>query len=89
MTSYVQNLDAQAHIWSGPKSDVGVGPDADIGSTTTNEAIDFGLAATGQFTTFTVVGPEVGGRLFIANTQTGAYGWIDTAAVGPSGAPTF
>ena len=85
--SYVQNVDAEAHIWSGPMADVGVGPDADIGATTTNETIDFGLAAERQFTTFTIVGPQIGERLFVANTATGAYGWIDAAAVGPSGPP--
>jgi hypothetical protein len=84
---YVQNVDPNLHIWSGPNADVGVGPDADIGSVTTNEAVDFGLAATHQFTTFQVVGPQVEARLFVVNTETGDYGWIDVAGVGPAGPP--
>ena len=86
--SYVQNFDAEAHMWSGPRADVRVGPDADIGDGATNETIDFGLAATRQFTTFKIAGPQIGERLFVVNTETGAYGWIDAAAVGPSGPPS-
>lgn len=84
---YVQNIDPALHIWSGPDQDVGVGPDAHIGSVTTNEAVDFGLAAAHQFTTFTVVGPQVEARLFVVNTETGNYGWVDVAGLGPSGPP--
>jgi len=85
---YVQNVDADLHIWSGPNADVDVGPEADIGSVTTNETVDFGLAAAHQFTTFKVVGPQVEARLFVVNLDTGNYGWVDAAGVGPAGAPT-
>ncbi len=63
-----------------------MGPDADIGTETSNPTLDFGPAASHQFTVFKVVGPEVEGRLFVVNTETGLYGWIDVAAVGPSSA---
>jgi hypothetical protein len=85
--AYVQNVDPDLHIWSGPDKDLGLGPDDDIGAAATNAAVDFGLAATHQFTTFRVVGPQVGARLYVANTETGAYGWVDGTGVGPPGPP--
>jgi plastocyanin len=53
----------------------------------TGNAVDFGLVGR-QFTTFTVVGPQVGGRLYVYNPLTANYGWIESAAVGPSGPPS-
>ena len=85
--SYVENVDPNLHIWSGPNRDVGVGPDADIGGVATNASVDFGLAATEQFTVFKVLAPAVEDRLFVVNTSTGMYGWVDAAGVGPSGPP--
>ncbi|HET6320273.1 MAG TPA: hypothetical protein VFG86_27775, partial [Chloroflexota bacterium] len=91
--SYVENTDPDVHLWSGPRNDVGVGPDTDVepsgdaGTSAVNETVDFGLAATHQFTVFKVVGPPVEGRLFVANLVTGSYGWIDVTGVGPSGPP--
>ncbi|HLY63983.1 MAG TPA: plastocyanin/azurin family copper-binding protein, partial [Chloroflexota bacterium] len=52
----------------------------------TDNAIDFG-AAGAQFTTFTVVAPQVAGRLYVYDPLTRNYGWINVASVGPSGAP--
>jgi hypothetical protein len=49
-------------------------------------ALDFGVAAP-QFTTFTVVGPQVATRIYVYNPATGNYGWIDVAGIGPSGPP--
>ncbi|MGH2468941.1 MAG: hypothetical protein ACRDGF_02620 [Chloroflexota bacterium] len=53
----------------------------------TAQATDFGVAAP-QFTTFTVVSPQVAQRLYVFNPATGNYGWIDAAGVGPAGPPT-
>jgi hypothetical protein len=55
-----------------------------IWSAPTLDALDFGLAGP-QFTLFQVVGPQVAGRIFVLNSFTGNYGWIDAASVGPSG----
>lgn len=91
--SYVENTDPDVHLWSGPKNDVGVGPDMDVepdgdaAISAANVTVDFGLAGTHQFTVFKVVGPRVEGRLFVASMATGNYGWIDVAGIGPSGPP--
>lgn len=45
---------------------------------------DFGLAGP-QFTTFTVVAPQIANRLYVFNPATNNYGWIDVSGVGPSG----
>jgi len=50
-------------------------------------ATDYGLAGP-QFTTFTVVAPQVGSRLYVYNPATDNYGWIDVTGVGPVFAPT-
>ena len=63
-------------------------PEVHAYSGPTSDATDFGPAAP-QFTTFTVLGPPVGGRLFVFNPVTQDYGWIDAQGVGPSGAPTL
>ncbi len=61
-------------------------PNAHIWSGPTAEAVDFGIAGP-QFTTFTVVAPQVGTRIFVYNPVTNNYGWIDALGVGPSGPP--
>jgi hypothetical protein len=52
----------------------------------TREARNFGLAGP-QFTTFTVVAPQVRERLFVYSPVVSNYAWIDAAGVGPSGPP--
>jgi hypothetical protein len=52
----------------------------------TSEARDFGLAGP-QFTTFTVVAPQIVDRLFVYSPVVSNYGWIDVSGVGPSGPP--
>ena len=47
---------------------------------------DFGVAAP-QFTTLTVLGPQVGQRLLVYDLVTNNVGWIDAVGVGPAGAP--
>jgi hypothetical protein len=49
-------------------------------------AIDFGEAGP-AFTTFAVVAPQVGGRLYVFDASSGNYGWIDVGGVGPAGPP--
>ena len=49
-------------------------------------AESFGYAGP-QFTTFTVVGPQVGARIFVFNPVTENYGWIDASGVGPVDPP--
>ncbi|MGH2355421.1 MAG: hypothetical protein ACRDI2_00420 [Chloroflexota bacterium] len=51
-----------------------------------DKAVDYGVAGP-QFTTFVVVAPQVGQRLFVYNPTTDNYGWIDAAGVGPVGPP--
>ncbi|HEY8744809.1 MAG TPA: hypothetical protein VIU62_17100 [Chloroflexota bacterium] len=53
------------------------GPDA--------AAISFGNQA--QFSAFLVVKAQTGSRLYIFNPRSGNYGYVDAAAVGPSGPP--
>lgn len=57
-------------------------PNVHIWSGPTSVAIDFGVAAP-QFTIMEVVGPQVGTRIFVFNSASGNYGWIDAAGVGP------
>jgi hypothetical protein len=52
----------------------------------TLEARDFGLAGP-QFTTFTVVAPQIVNRLFVFSPVVNNYAWIDSTGVGPSGPP--
>lgn len=59
-------------------------PDVHMYSSPFKDAVDFGKAAP-QFTSFTVVGPQVGRRIYVYNTATNNYGWIDAAGVGPTG----
>ncbi len=61
-------------------------PNVHLYSGPTSDAIDFGLAGP-QFTTFTVVAPQVAGRIFVYNPTTSNYGWMDASGVGPSGPP--
>jgi hypothetical protein len=52
----------------------------------TREARDFGFAGP-QFTTFTVVAPQVATRLFVYSPIVGNFAWLDVSGVGPSGPP--
>jgi hypothetical protein len=52
----------------------------------TREARDFGFAGP-QFTTFTVVAPQVVDRLFVYSPVVDNFAWIDVFGVGPSGPP--
>lgn len=61
-------------------------PSVHVYSGPTHGAVDYGIAAP-QFTTFTVVGPQVGTRLFVYNPITHNVGWIDARGVGPVGNP--
>jgi len=45
-------------------------------------ATDYGLAGP-QYTTFTVVAPQVASRLYVYDPVTDNYGWIDVQGVGP------
>jgi hypothetical protein len=49
-------------------------------------AKDFGPAGP-LLTTYTVVAPQVGGRIYVLNEATMNYGWIDAAGVAPTGPP--
>jgi hypothetical protein len=60
--------------------------DTHIFSSWAEDAQDFGSAGS-QFTTFTVVGPQVAGRVPVYNPVSGNYGWLDVGDVGPSGVP--
>jgi hypothetical protein len=62
-------------------------PEVHMWSGPTRGAADFGLAGP-QFTTFTVVAPQVGQRLFVFSPVVANYGWIDVPGVGPSGPPS-
>lgn len=53
------------------------GPDA--------AAINFGNQP--QFSSFLVVLPQAGSRLYVFNPRSGNFGYVDAAAVGPSGPP--
>jgi len=68
--AFVQNFNADAHIYSGPDE----------------FGVDFGEAGP-AFTTFTVVGPQVGTRIYVYSPVSGGYGWIEASGVGPSGPP--
>ncbi|MSQ44387.1 MAG: hypothetical protein EXR45_09330 [Chloroflexi bacterium] len=68
--AFVQNFNADAHIFSGPDE----------------FGVDFGEAGP-AFTTFTVVGPQVGTRIYVYSPVSGGYGWIEASGVGPSGPP--
>ena len=59
---------------------------ARIYSSSEDSAADFGAAGP-QYTTFTVVAPQVRGRIYVYNPVTAGYGWINATEVGPSGAP--
>jgi hypothetical protein len=61
-------------------------PGVHIYSGPTDDAIDYGLAGP-QNTTFLVVAPQVGNRLFVYNSATNNYGWIDVRGVGPVPSP--
>ena len=58
-----------------------------IWSAPTADAVSFGVAGP-QFTTYTVVAPQISGRLFVFNPVTSNYGWIDVSGVGPTGPPS-
>ena len=51
-----------------------------------DKAADFGAAGP-QFTTFKVVAPQIGNRIYVFNPVTGNYGWANADGVGPSGPP--
>jgi hypothetical protein len=59
---------------------------AHIFSSSESNAADFGVAGP-QFTTFTVVAPQVENRIYVFNPVTKGYGWINADEVGPSGPP--
>lgn len=61
-------------------------PDLHIYSGPTDGAVDYGPAGP-QLTIYTVVGPQVGSRIYVFNPATLNYGWIDASGVGPSGPP--
>jgi hypothetical protein len=52
----------------------------------TRQALDFGFAGP-QFTTFTVMAPQLGLRLYVYSPVVDNYAWIDVPGVGPSGPP--
>ena len=52
------------------------------------DGADFGIAAP-PFTTFLVLGPQVGARLPVYNSMTGNYGWIGVSGIGPVASPGF
>jgi hypothetical protein len=52
----------------------------------TREARDFGFAGP-QFTTFPVLAPQVGLRLFVFSPVVNNYAWVDAMGVGPVGDP--
>ena len=60
--------------------------DARIFSSPDTDGADFGAAGP-QFTTFTVVAPQVANRIYVYNPVTKGYGWINADEVGPSGPP--
>jgi hypothetical protein len=62
-------------------------PGAHIYSGPGADAVDYGVAGP-QYTTFTVVAPQLGNRLFVYNPVTENYGWIDARSVGPVPAPS-
>jgi hypothetical protein len=49
-------------------------------------ATDFGPAGP-LLTTYTVVAPQVGGRIYVLNEATNNFGWIDASGVAPTGPP--
>jgi hypothetical protein len=57
-----------------------------VWSSPTREGRDFGFAGP-QFTTFTVVAPQVVDRLFVYSPVVDNYAWVDVSGVGPSGPP--
>ncbi len=60
-------------------------PDVHVWSSPLAEGLDFGTVGT-QFVTFRVLGPQVGGRIFVVDPS-GNYGWIDARGVGPVANP--
>ena len=62
-------------------------PQAHIYSGPFDTDVDYGVAGP-QFTTFTVVAPQVGTRIFVYNPFTQNYGWIDALKVGPVPGPS-
>jgi hypothetical protein len=49
-------------------------------------AKDFGPAGP-LLTTYTVVAPQVGDRIYVLNEVTKNFGWIDASGVAPTGPP--
>ena len=66
----MQNFDLDVHLYSGP----------------THDALDFGPSAAPRFTTFTVVAPQLAGRLYVYDPISANYGWLNVSSLGPSGA---
>lgn len=62
------------------------GSDLQIYSGWDDKAASFGPAGP-QFTTFRVVAPQIGKRIYVFNPVTDNYGWIDAEGVGPAGPP--
>ena len=62
------------------------GADLKIYSGWDDKATSFGPAGP-QFTTFRVVAPQIGKRIYVFNPVTENYGWVDAEGVGPAGPP--
>jgi hypothetical protein len=60
--------------------------DAHIYSSAFDGAIDFGAVGE-QFSTLTVVAPQVAGRIYVYNSETKGYGWVNANEVGPASPP--
>ena len=60
--------------------------DAHIYSSAFDGAVDFGPIGE-QFSTLTVVAPQVAGRIYVYNPETKGYGWVNANEVGPASPP--
>jgi hypothetical protein len=61
-------------------------PDDHIFSSPFPDGVDFGVSGP-QFTTYTVVAPQIADRIYVFNSFTADYGWIVATGVGPVGPP--
>lgn len=62
-------------------------PQVHVWSSPLTDAVDFGIAGPSG-TVFTVLGPQVGTRIYVYNPVTNDTGWVDATGVGPSGPQT-
>ena len=65
-----------------PATVLSLDPDAHLYSAAGADGVDFGPIGP-QFTSLTVVAPQVRQRLYVFNPLTENYGWVDVAGVGP------